>query len=510
VTTGLNSGVVRNPWTWFVAVVFAGVIALYVPVFVTLVQQWYTNDTNSHGFLVVLLSGYFVWQRRDQLRQISPKPDFVLGTLTTALGLGLLLGGDLAAVSTLRQTSFLVTLIGVVLLVGGRDVLRGLAFPIAFLVFMIPIWEMALEPLAAPLQLVSARGGTALLRLLDVPVYQVGVQVHLPHIILEVAKECSGVNYLISVIALSSALGYLGLSTMTSRVILVVSSALISIAGNIFRVALIGVLQHNGFAGEVHGPGHMLQGLFAAAVGYLGVAVVYALLRKHHQRPADAIKEPRTVSLSWDPRILAKGCAVVAVLSGGAAVVQASHSVSPVPLREPLASIPPQVAGWEATTGSVTLIPHRPPLADIEGAWRYSNPGMASNLLYIGYFERQTQGKELVNYATKELSGKGRRVTLDLGPQGTMAVEEFVEVRNGRSQIVTYWYDVNGRIETDRYRLKLQTMIDAILRGATNGALLMVITEIRPGEPEEQARASRDSFLRAGWVPLRRSLFSAS
>ena len=51
----------------------AVLVALYAPVLLRLVRQWYTDPDYSHGFLVPFLSAYLIWQRRDKLAK-STRP----------------------------------------------------------------------------------------------------------------------------------------------------------------------------------------------------------------------------------------------------------------------------------------------------------------------------------------------------------------------------------------------------------------------------------------------------
>src|SRR5438034_11477422 len=48
--------------------------ALYYKILYSLGTQWYADPDYSHGFLVPLLSGYFVWERREKLRSLPAAP----------------------------------------------------------------------------------------------------------------------------------------------------------------------------------------------------------------------------------------------------------------------------------------------------------------------------------------------------------------------------------------------------------------------------------------------------
>ena len=121
-----------------------------------------------------------------------------------------------------------------------------------------------------------------ILQLVGVPAYHEGVTLHLPTITLEVARACSGVNYLIAVLALGLPLGYLYLPSLPRRAILIVSAVIIAAVSNSLRVALIGMLAYWEIGSPLHGPFHVLHGLFVSGIGYV---VLFAGLRMLTPRP---------------------------------------------------------------------------------------------------------------------------------------------------------------------------------------------------------------------------------
>src|SRR5258707_9758119 len=143
--------------TWLSVVLVAGGLALvYWHVAVTLVSDWYNDDNYSHGFLIVPLALYFVWERREKLRKIPLAPSG-LGLLVVLGSVLVLIAGILGSELFLTRISILGTLVGVVLFLCGWGYLRALAFPLAFLVLMIPIPAIIFNQIAFPLQLLASQ-----------------------------------------------------------------------------------------------------------------------------------------------------------------------------------------------------------------------------------------------------------------------------------------------------------------------------------------------------------------
>ena len=73
-------------------VVLAGCFGyLYQHVIAKLVHDWYIDENYSHGFLIVPIALYFVWERRKRLREAIQEPSLwgilvVLGSMAIAVG----------------------------------------------------------------------------------------------------------------------------------------------------------------------------------------------------------------------------------------------------------------------------------------------------------------------------------------------------------------------------------------------------------------------------------------
>ena len=146
---------------------------LYAAVLVKLVEQWATDPTYSHGFLVAPIALFLVWQQRDRLRRTSSRPS-AFGLVLIGGSLGLYMLGSLGAELFVTRASLIGVIAGTVLYVFGWNHLRIVAFPLAFLVFMIPLPAIVFDRATVSLQLVASRMGEELLRAADVPVLRDG------------------------------------------------------------------------------------------------------------------------------------------------------------------------------------------------------------------------------------------------------------------------------------------------------------------------------------------------
>jgi exosortase len=245
-------------------------VLLYWGVLGKLVHDWATDDNFSHGFFIVPIALYFVWERRRRLANASARPTPV-GLVIIAGSLALLIAGTLGAELFLTRISIIGLILGVVLFVWGLEHARILAFPIAFLLLMIPIPAIVFNQIAFPLQLLASRFGEWALQLARIPVLREGNVIILANTSLEVAEACSGIRSLISLLTLAIVLGYFGDSRAWVRLTVALATIPVAVVSNGVRVAGTGIAAHR------FGPEAAL-GFFHTFSGSLLFLVALALL----------------------------------------------------------------------------------------------------------------------------------------------------------------------------------------------------------------------------------------
>ena len=183
-------GQTLKPFGWQGLLLVAVLGVLYASVLKLLVYQWYSDADYSHGFLVPLLSAYLIWQRRDKLRQVPRHPSW-WGMVIVGFSLGLLFLGSLGAELSLARLSILGTLCGLIVYFTGSAMLRAVAFPMAFLLFAIPIPVVIYNEIVFPLQFIASKFATRVLELLNLfPIMREGNVLILPHMRMVVVEAC--------------------------------------------------------------------------------------------------------------------------------------------------------------------------------------------------------------------------------------------------------------------------------------------------------------------------------
>lgn len=229
------------------AIVFTAWAIVYAHLVPGLVFDWQDGGDFSHGFLVPICTMLLIWSRRASLSR-APRTSTLGGALLLAVGIGMELVGSAASELYLQRTSMLPFLLGWLLLLEGRSRTSILAFPVCFLLFMIPPPTLFWTSLSLPLQLLASGVAESALRLSGIDVVREGNILHLEGCSLEVASACSGIRSLVALLALATLLAegtLLGLATTRSRlgkVILVFSAVPVAVTVNALRVTLAAFL----------------------------------------------------------------------------------------------------------------------------------------------------------------------------------------------------------------------------------------------------------------------------
>ena len=263
----------RLSWTqmlWFGALL----IACYAPILHRLVINWANDEDMGHGFFVPFVAAYIIWQRREALAALKPEPSY-WGLLLIVWGAVQMMLGTLGAELFLARTSFLISLVGAIWFLLGTRILRMLAFPLALLVFMIPIPAIVYARITLPLQIFASRVAENILGLIGIPVLRDGNVLELASQKLSVAEACSGIRSLLSLSFLSLIYAYFFDKKVWMRWALLGATIPIAIAANATRVSLTGILS------EVRTD--LAQGFFHLLEGWVLFLIALALLVLAHK-----------------------------------------------------------------------------------------------------------------------------------------------------------------------------------------------------------------------------------
>lgn len=195
----------------------------------------------SHGWLIPLVSLFVVWTRRRELAA-APRRVCWPAALLVALALLLHVAGIRAQITRVSLASLVLLLWALPLFFYGAAVARLLIFPCAYLVFCIPM--SFLDSVTLPLRLLASAASEALLNGLGIAVVRTGTVLRSASgdFALEVADVCSGLRYLLAMMALSAPYAVLTQRTAVRRCALFAASVPVAVIANVVRVVAIGLV----------------------------------------------------------------------------------------------------------------------------------------------------------------------------------------------------------------------------------------------------------------------------
>ncbi|MDY6950003.1 MAG: exosortase [Thermodesulfobacteriota bacterium] len=265
-----------------IGVIMAFFIA-YFPVWKRLVQAWLGSEEYSHGFFVVPLSLYVLWRKKELLSEIPGSPSR-WGMGVVVLSLSIYVFAHVGEILTVASFSMLLLIAGTVLYLFGLSVLKELAFPLVFLLFMIPIPSQIYSALTIPLQLFVSKASVWMAECFAIPIYREGNIIHLPGRTFEVVRACSGLRSMISLLALSAVFGYFTLTSPLFRIILFFSGIPAAILVNVIRVLLLVTAFHYFSVDFTVGSIHTIFGMcifLLALLFILGIKGILSNWDKH-------------------------------------------------------------------------------------------------------------------------------------------------------------------------------------------------------------------------------------
>jgi exosortase len=266
-------------YRWQLLLLLPILAAVYWGIVPGMVSDWNNDPNYSHGFLVPLISGYFVWQKWPELKSLPVQPSHV-GLLVIVGSLLLLVFGFAGTEYFSMRSSLVFLLAGIVLYWYGWNVSSHLALPIGFLLFMVPLPYIVYDAMAFPLKLMVAKYSVVALKLMGIAVMREGNIIMFAQTVLEVADACSGLRSLMSLLALAVAFAFFSQTSNIKRVIMVLSAVPIAIVTNMFRVIATGFLAQYYGAAAAEGFFHEFAGMAVFALAMVLLFLLGAVLRK--------------------------------------------------------------------------------------------------------------------------------------------------------------------------------------------------------------------------------------
>lgn len=252
----------------------------YIPIFKWMIDRWMAPESYySHGFLIPIVSLYLIWQKKELLKK-TEFLGYINAVVLIAAGLFVNILCAMFRVYFISGFSFVIVLAGLILFFFGRKFLKYLAFPLFFMLAMVPLPLVLIGNLTVKLKLFAAQVSAMIINYIGMAAVTEGSIIKMQSSYLLVGAPCSGLRSLVSLLTLGLLFAYVTKMSFWKRVLLFVSSIPIILASNIMRVTLLA------FANEIYGEKfalgffHNFSGILMLCVSILGLYLVGVVLKR--------------------------------------------------------------------------------------------------------------------------------------------------------------------------------------------------------------------------------------
>ncbi|MGQ9687941.1 MAG: VPLPA-CTERM-specific exosortase XrtD [Desulfobaccales bacterium] len=471
----------------------------YWPVITRLLTRLAADEDYSFGLLLPLVSAYIVYLKWPRISQLALTPAWT-GLAVLFAGLILYVLGELSTDQYSPALSFVVSLGGVVFLAGGWGLLLLVLFPLFLLFFMIPLPQFLIQKLTLPLQMLSSRLATAILHLFGVPAVRQGNIIDLGVRQLQVVAACSGLRYILALLALGLIFCYFYQRRLWKAAILIIAVIPAAIFANALRVAAMGVypdLQKgfwHGFTGWL---------IFVFCFGCLLMLNKVLNWREAQTGGPPAPENPGSdAAPSRDQPASAPLLAGIMLILAAGGLGLRLGDIPPVLLKQPLDRFPMQLGPWQGRSSLIDPIMFKATGADTYLNADYTDGAGHTINLWIAYYENQ-KGGGAVHSPFSCLTGSGWEL-LEIGTTEAAPghpVRYMLMQQGGNKYLVYYWYLQRGRWLASEYWNKLLLSWDGLTRRRADGALVRLITPVGQEQSSVQERLNYFTQLLISQLP---------
>ena len=461
-------------------------IALFLDDWRAMAGQWWDTSTYNHVLLVPAILAWLVVLRRRELARLVPQAWWP-GLIVVAGAAFVWVLGSFAGLSLARQLGAVVMLQGAAVTLLGPRVSAGLAFPLAYMLFLVPFGD-ELIPL---LQLITAQITMALLALSGIPASLEGVFITAPTALFKVAEACSGVKFLIAMSAFAVLAANLCFHTWPRRFVFVASTLALAVLANGVRAWGTVIVAHYRGIAFASGFDHVFYGwIFFAIV----IALVMTLGWRWFDRAPD---EPQIDAAAIDASpMLARlarwrmggGAALAAMLLLALGAVAWAAAADRVTAALPSRIDLPAMQGWQR----IDYAPRvwwqpRHAGAGHRLLGRYADA--QGNTVDVSYalYANQGEGREAGGFGEGALTPESAWDWAQHGPVLAGVGTERLMATGGIERLCATWYMTGTTLTGSNVRLKLANMADRLLLRRRATAVLILSAEERPGHPATRA-----------------------
>ncbi len=265
---------------FFMPIIFVLFVASYYKTIEWMFYRYISPDSYySHGFLIPFISAYLIWEKREYISTL-PNSFSVCGIIIVIVAFIAHITGTIFYVFSISGFSIFILIIGIGILIFGKEVTKIISFPLLFLIFMFPIPLAFILKISYPLKMITAQFGVEAISIFGIPIYREGFYITIPSGQLIIGNPCSGLRSIITFLALGSVVAYKSQINFIKKIILLFLIIPISIFSNVIRVIFL-ILVSNYWGLDAASPetyAHTLAGIIVFVIGFFLIIVTNKIM----------------------------------------------------------------------------------------------------------------------------------------------------------------------------------------------------------------------------------------
>lgn len=464
-----------------VSVLIVSLILIYYPTTSSIVNTWNSSETFAHGYIILPISLWLVWRNRFRFHSFSPSVNYASIPFILLVSFAWLLA-YLVDVQIVQQLAFVFLIPLLVYGLLGLQTVKAAAFPLFFLLFAVPMGEELVPYLIE----FTADFTVAMVQMTGIPIYREGTFFQLPTGSWSVVTACSGVRYLIASVTLGFLYAYLTYKSTKRRVIFIVASIFVPIIANGLRAFMIVMIGHFSDMQLATGVDHLIYGWVFFGIIIVIMFYIGSFWREDvdegdqeeiEAKQVDKTKrktEPKQFAIVFLALMLA-----MSILPVKAYIDNAGNK----DLLKNVEIAVPNSAKWEESEELAS---------DWTPRYRNMDATLVANYvqhdakidLFVGYYTYQRDGAQLitsVNVLTKEseewnnIGASSIKLSLASGD----VTVPLAHLKKGTEQIlVAYFYYLDGKVITNKYRAKLVEAQAKLFSGDLSASVVMLSSRV--------------------------------
>lgn len=484
-----------------IALAFVALFVIYASTAKSIVDIWNSSETFAHGYIILPISLWLIWRRRENFTLMPPTPWWPALAPLALAGFGWMLArmGD---VQVVQQYAFAAMLPLAALAMFGRQLAGSLAFPLLFVLAAVPFGEIFIAPLIS----FTADFTVSALQLTGIPVLRNGSHFDIPSGSWSVVEACSGVRYLISSITLGFLYAYLTYRSNVRRALFILISVIVPIIANGLRAYMIVMIGHLSGMKLAVGVDHLIYGWLFFGLVMLIMFWIGGYWREEEAPPPAPAHNAATRAAggaAFAPMLAA--LVALAALWPGFAAYSNHASQNPRPVQ-----LAPAALSWEPAPAFSSWVPDYMP-ADASFGGTYRSAAVAQPVaLNILYYRNQRRDKALISSVNKPAAERNPYAptgsALRTEPLGgrNFVVRETTLRNAGGPILVWQWIWIDQRETANDYVGKIWQAQAKLALRPDDGAAVMLSAPY--SENPQEARVALRAFLAANLAPIEAAL----